>query len=146
MEKSYAAGAGSGLLGGILYGAIAAIWGDITMVSGLIGSNSLAVAWALVLFGGILLGLCFTWWFGSFSTSFSSGLGYGLIHGAIWWILGSIVVMPLVLGISFYDMFRGSNLAYLFANLVYGAVVGLAYVGMTISTTEHYPGSQASHP
>jgi quercetin dioxygenase-like cupin family protein len=72
----------------------------IMMVADVVRSDSLAVAWGVLLLGGVIMGALFGLLLGNRITSVSAGLGWGLLYGVFWWVLGTLLVMPILLGMS----------------------------------------------
>lgn len=53
----------------------------------------------------------------------------GLVYGAVWWVLGGLVLMPAKIGMPLFmvDEMAWKSLA---GHLVYGLLLGLAYSGV----------------
>jgi hypothetical protein len=61
--------------------------------------------------------------------NYGSGLAWGLVYGLIWWFLGPLTIMPLLLGSSLQwelPQIVGSYPS-LIGHLVYGAALALVY-------------------
>jgi len=50
-----------------------------------------------------------------------------MAYGAIWWVLGPLVIMPLMLGMPVFAVDRTSVFS-LMGHLIYGAILGLMAV------------------
>ncbi len=101
----------------------------IMMVAHMARSDSLAVAWVLLLLGGAAMGALFGVLFGSRPARFSAWLVRGSFYGATWWILASLVLMPLVLDMPAFSplttaTMRGGAAVGLVAYLISGAILG----------------------
>ena len=59
------------------------------------------------------------------------GALWGLVYGVIWWVLGPMILMPLLLGmgLQFGAAFTPPMLMSLVGHLAYGLITGLVYVG-----------------
>ncbi|MGH2537075.1 MAG: hypothetical protein ACRDHL_06755 [Candidatus Promineifilaceae bacterium] len=124
------AGAAGGLVGGLALGALMAAMGMLPTVAGLVGSQSAVVGFLVHIAISLFIGATFGLLFGRRSQSYPAGLGWGLLYGAAWWILGPLVLMPLLLGmgLQFGAAFSGPLLMSLMGHLFYGALTGLAFV------------------
>lgn len=133
-SRDYTAGAIGGLLGGIVFGAALAYLGVLPMIAGLVASDSSVVGFIVHLVLSVLIGLVFVWWFGNMAVSYRVGALYGILHGFIWWIAGGLILLPIILGagIQIPNAFSQLNLASLVGHLLYGLVLGLVYVYVTV--------------
>ena len=98
----------SGLVGGVIFGIMMQMMNAPTpeggqmpmmaMVAKVVRSDSMVVGWLYHLFNSAVIGAIFGWLFGTRSHNFSAGLGWGGLYGFVWWILGGLILMPLLLG------------------------------------------------
>ena len=67
--------------------------------------------------------------FGAQSNGYAQGALWGLAYGAIWWVLGPMILMPLLMGMGpqFGAAFTPPLLMSLMGHLIYGVVTGLVY-------------------
>jgi len=70
----------------------------MAMVAQILGSDSLIVAWLYHLFNSAVIGAIFGLLLGGFATSYGRALGWGALYGFAWWILGGLILMPMLLG------------------------------------------------
>lgn len=142
-QKDYRAGAIAGIAGGILFGLVLSSMNLFPAVAGLVGSSSVLAGVVAHLVLSLLIGLVYVWWFGSATVSYGSGAGYGLLYGFIWWILGSLIIFPLVLGmgIQIQSAFSSTSFVLLLGHLLYGLTVGIVYAYVTVERT-HMIGHQ----
>jgi hypothetical protein len=112
-----------GLAGGVVFGALMGAMGMLPMVAGLVGSPS-AVVGFLVHMGAAFGGL-----FGGRIASLPQGAAWGLGYGVIWWVLGPLVIMPLMMGMGLQlgAALSGPMLMSLVGHLLYGGVAGAVY-------------------
>ncbi|MEO5616998.1 MAG: hypothetical protein ABIS67_04450 [Candidatus Eisenbacteria bacterium] len=101
----------------------------MAMVAQVVRSDSLAVGWLYHLFNSAVIGAFFGWWFGGRVHGAGSGLGWGAIHGLIWWVVGGLFLMPLLLGMPVFapltmPMMHPVALGSLLGHLMYGLVLG----------------------
>lgn len=128
----------AGIVGIIVFGLVI---GALTETTSIVGFNYSSVTnWIILLVYGAIVGLAFTWWFGNLAVTTSSGSGYGLVHGLIWWIwwiLGGLFILPLITGMPmFSDAFSSNGLINLLAHLIMGVALGLIYTGTVSRVTE----------
>ena len=131
------AGVGGGLIAGVVFGVFMGALGMLPMVAKLIGSNSAGVGFTVHLVLSAIVGagygLLVSGRRAGFGTSFLAGSGYG----ALWWILGPLTLMPLLLGmgwgVNWSFAAAGKMVPSLFGHLLYGIVLAATYAGLTRS-------------
>jgi len=106
----------------------------IMMVAHMVRSDDFAVAWILLLLGGALMGALFAVLLGGRAAGLRASLATGALYGAVWWILGSLVLMPMVLGMPAFSPLTSATMrggamvglvAYLFSGVILGGVFAL---------------------
>ncbi len=101
------------------------------LVAQLMGSSSLVVGEWLHYLIGIVIGITFGLLFHHDVRGTGPGLVWGLSYGLIWWIIGPMTLMPLLLGVETRPdwSLSAAQAAFsaLIAHLLYGALVGLFY-------------------
>lgn len=107
----------------------------MAMVAQVVRSESLMVGWIYHLFNSAVIGAMFGWWFGSRVHGMGSGAGWGAVHGVIWWVLGGLVLMPMLLGMPVFaplamEMMRPVAMGSLMGHLLYGVVLGGLFAWM----------------
>jgi uncharacterized membrane protein YagU involved in acid resistance len=140
--RSILAGVGAGLAGGIVFGAMMTMMNAPTpdggsmpmmgMVGKIVGSPTLPAGWLYHLFNSAIIGAVFGWLLGGRVVSYSSGAVWGALYGAIWWVLGGLILMPLLLGMPPLAPFIMPGMLMvgmgsLIGHLVYGVLTGLAF-------------------
>lgn len=122
------AGVAGGLAGGIVFGMMMAMMGMLPMIASMVGSSSAWVGFAVHLMISIAIGLGLTLLFGNWLlTGYGRGALVGLAYGAIWWVLGPLLMMPLMLGMPLFTLDMTALLS-LMGHLIYGAILGLTAV------------------
>ena len=101
----------------------------IMMVAHMVRSDNFAVAWTLLLLGGVLMGAVFALLLGGRRAMLRAWLLRGALYCAAWWIAGSLVLMPMVLGMQAFSplttaTMRGGAMVSLAAYLFSGAILG----------------------
>lgn len=129
MRSKVSAGALAGLAAGLLYATIMHVttapmaMGDrrrlIMMVADVVRSDSLTVGWVVLLATGVILGGLFGATLGARASGVGSGMGWGALYGIFWWVVGTLVLMPVLLGMPAFAPLT-------MAPMRFGAAVGLA--------------------
>ena len=89
-----------GLAGSLAFGALMGMMGMLLMVASVVGSQSPVVGFLYHMFNSVIIGADFGLVFGGLSRTYGQGAGWGLLYGAIWWVLGPMILMPLMLGMG----------------------------------------------
>jgi uncharacterized membrane protein YagU involved in acid resistance len=130
LGRRVVAGVVGGIAGGLVFGILMAMMGMLPMVAGLVRSDLPAVGFAVHIVISILIGLGLTVLFGNLLlTGYWRGLIVGLGYGAVWWVLGGLILMPLGLGMQPF-MFDANAFFSLIGHLLYGVVLGVVAVGI----------------
>ena len=134
-------GAYGGLAGGVVFGAMMALMGMLPMIGKLVRHPSAVTAFLVPLVISALIGASFVVIFHGFIRGASGGLGYGLVYGGAWWLLGPLTLMPLMmgmgLGVNWNAAAASQMLPSLVGHLIYGAILGLSYGWLGNRTTSH---------
>jgi uncharacterized membrane protein YagU involved in acid resistance len=123
-------GIAGGLAGGVAFGVMMQMMDMLPMVAMLVGSESVAVGWVVHLGISAVLGAGFGLVGARLIGSWAGGLAGGLAYGAVWWVLGALVAMPLRLGMPTFTL---STMAWqsLIGHLLFGAILGAVAVALT---------------
>ena len=89
-----------GIVGGLVFGIMMAMMGMLPMVASVVGSKAASVGFLYHMFNSVVIGALFGLVFGAFSRGYGQGAVLGLVYGAIWWVLGPLILMPLLLGMG----------------------------------------------
>lgn len=118
-----------GLAGGVVFGMLMAMMGMLPMIASLLGSKSTLAGLMVHLVISAGLGVLFGLVLGQRVERLGTGLGLGALYGLVWWVLGPLVFMPLMLGMGtqFGTAFSGSNLMSLMGHLIFGVILGTVY-------------------
>ena len=136
----------AGLVGGVVFGIMMQMMNAPTpeggqmpmmgMVAKVVHSDSMAVGWIYHLFNSAVIGAIFGWLLGSHSRKFNAGLGWGALYGFVWWILGGLILMPLLLGMPPFAPLqmvpmRPVAMGSLVGHLIYGVILGGSFGMLT---------------
>lgn len=130
--KKFMPALGGGLAGGVVFGAYMGYMGSLPMVAGLVGSDSAAVGFVLHLVLSVVIAFGFCGLFGKKAAG-NPGAGalWGLVYGGVWWLLGPLLLMPLMmgmgLGVNLNAEAATNMLPSLWGHLAYGLILGIVY-------------------
>jgi hypothetical protein len=118
-----------GLVGGLGFGIIMGIGGMLPMVAGLVGASDALVGFIVHMVISAIIGGLFGIALGSQAQNYGSGAAWGLGYGALWWVLGPLVLMPLMMGmgVRFGAALTPPMLMSLGGHLIFGLLTGLVY-------------------
>ena len=126
---NWKAGIYGGLIGGLVFGIMMGMMGMLGMVAKVVRSDSVVVGFIYHMVNSVIIGVLFVPLFGRLASDKGKGLGFGLAYGVIWWFLGPLVLMPLLLGMGIRLSVEGmtSALPSLGGHLIYGGILGILY-------------------
>lgn len=102
------------------------------------------VGWVYHLINNAIIGGLFALVFGGLIRRLRAGVGWGLAYGLIWWVLGGLTLMPLLLGMPAFaplmmPEMRPVALGSLIGHLMYGLILGAMYVWLGGAITRPAP-------
>jgi uncharacterized membrane protein YagU involved in acid resistance len=107
----------------------------------MVGSSSAAVGFLMHLVISAVIGAGFGIVFGRAVESTPRAVGTGAVYGMIWWILGPLTLMPLMLGMGFGSQWNGAGLANampsLMGHVIYGVITGFVYLKLQGGRLHH---------
>lgn len=127
LSRRVTAGAVGGIAGGLVFGMLMAMMGMLPMVASMAGSDSALAGFGIHMMISVLIGLGLVVPFAALLRSYGKGALVGLGYGAIWWVLGPLLIMPAVLGMPLFmvDAMAGASLL---GHLLYGVTLALVAV------------------
>jgi uncharacterized membrane protein YagU involved in acid resistance len=122
-------GALAGLVGGMLFTVVMVQVGFLPTVANLIGSTSALTGFLVHLVIAVLVGVSYGLLFRRQSYDISSALGWGASYGFLWWVLGSLTLLPYLLGATPQWTVGVAVVAFpaLVGHLAYGTGLALVY-------------------
>lgn len=107
----------------------------MAMVAQMVRSDSLAVGWIFLLIMGMAMGAIFAWVLGDRAVRIGGAIVWGALYGVFWWVLGTLVLMPILLGMSVFAplsmaSMRPGAMWSLAAYLVSGPILGAVFAGL----------------
>ncbi|MDQ6648982.1 MAG: hypothetical protein M3Z02_02500 [Actinomycetota bacterium] len=125
--RGLARGTAAGLVGGALFTVVVVQVGDLGRIAGLVGGASTGVGLTVHLFISVVLGASYGVAFRKEGSDGEAALGWGLSYGLLWWLLGGLTLLPVLLGQP--PAWSASAIAAAFPSLIghlaYGAGLGL---------------------
>jgi hypothetical protein len=148
MRSRIGAGIVAGLIAGLVFGVMMQLMTAPTpnggkmpimaMVARVVHSDSLAVGWIYHLFNSALIGAIFGWLLGNRGAGYGAGFGWGAVYGLVWWVLGGLILMPMLLGMPPFaplKMMMPVAIGSLVGLLMYGVILGLLFVWLRSPAT-----------
>ncbi|MBI5649777.1 MAG: hypothetical protein HZC40_04910 [Chloroflexi bacterium] len=126
--KAAQVGAVAGIGGGLVFGAMMAMGGMLPMVGMLVKQENAVVGFMVHLIISAFIGAVY----GSVATrlpaTWLAAIGGGAVNGVVWWILGALILMPLLLGMTQMIFVIGEmQWMSLMGHLVYGVITGALF-------------------
>lgn len=128
--RSLGWGAAASLAGGLLFSLVMVATGVLSDVAGLMGGSSPVLGFGVHLAIGALIGMSYGVLFRHEATDFGSGIAWGMLYGLVWWFLGPLTLLPILLGDSFTwtTEAAGAALPLLIGHLIYGAATACVFL------------------
>ncbi|QHE53577.1 hypothetical protein [Pontibacillus sp. HMF3514] len=114
-----------GIVGGIVFGIMMQMMGKMPMIASLVGGEGLFVGWIVHMIISIIFGVGF----GGFVLSNMNLLGLSFIYGVVIWILGPLLIMPLMMGMgtNFSNAFAPQQLMNLGTHIFFTLLVAIVF-------------------
>ena len=126
------AGLVAGLGGGVVFGMLMALMGMLPMVAGLVKSDSPVVGFVVHMGISAFIGAVYGPFAGRLPASWIAVVIAGAVYGMIWWVLGALIAMPLLLGMSQMVFQIGQpQIMSLMGHVIYGIVTALLFVPLS---------------
>ena len=105
--------------------------GMLPRIAGMVGSSSPVVGFGVHLLISAMIGAGFGVALGSVASTAARSLGAGAAYGMVWWVLGPLTIMPLMMGMGFGTQWTGSAMSSalpsLMGHVLYGLITGFVY-------------------
>jgi hypothetical protein len=123
-------GAVASLAGGLLFSLVMMVIGFLPKVASLVGSTSIALGFVVHMLISAMIGMSYGLLFRHEAPDFGSGVAWGLVYGLIWWFIGPLTLMPVLLGsrFSWTTETASALLPSLIGHLVYGAATAIVFL------------------
>ncbi|MEM9654208.1 MAG: hypothetical protein AAGA65_19090 [Actinomycetota bacterium] len=119
----------SGLIGGAVFTVVMIQIGFLSTVAELVGGESAIVGVVVHLLIASTIGIAYGLLFVRRSHDPGSALGWGVAYGVLWWMLGPLTLLPILLGGGPEWSVAAATDAYpaLIGHIAYGAALGAAF-------------------
>ncbi len=126
-----------GTIGGLVFALIMLVNGTLTdlgmmtlpLIGRLVGHPSAWVGFGVHMLNSGVIGALYVLVFARIEKGMVDGLHYGLMYGAIWWFVGPMTLMPLLLGMEVGSQWTLASVIRTFPSLIghllYGAILGM---------------------
>ena len=145
MRSKTGAGIVAGLLAGVVFGVMMHVISTpmpmggrmpmMTMMARVVRSDSLVAGWIYLLVNSVVMGGIFGLLLGNRAARIGGGLAWGALYGILLWVLGALVVMPLLLGMAAFAPLtmapmRPGAWGSLGAHVLCGLILGGVFAGL----------------
>ncbi|MEA3336296.1 MAG: hypothetical protein U9R25_10330 [Chloroflexota bacterium] len=132
LVSSIIAGAIAGLGGGLVFGMMMAMMGMLPMVAMLVKSQSPIVGFIVHMAISAGIGGVYGLVASRLPQTTGTAIVAGAINGVIWWVLGALILMPLMLGMGDMVLKIGSDQwLSLMGHMIFGVVTGLLFIPLS---------------
>jgi uncharacterized membrane protein YagU involved in acid resistance len=123
-------GAVASLVGGLLFTLVMLVIGFLPKVAGIVGGSSLLLGFVINMAISTLIGMSYGLLFHHEAPDFGSGVAWGLLYGLVWWFIGPLTLMPIMLGgtFSWTTETAAALLPSLIGHLIYGAATAVTFL------------------
>ncbi len=128
--RSLGWGAMASLVGGVLFSGVMASTGALSRVASIVGGTSPVLGFLVHLIISAPIGMSYGVLFQRESPNVGAGVVWGMLYGLVWWFLGPLTFLPIMLGGSFTWTPAAANAALpeLIGHLLYGAATALVFL------------------
>lgn len=122
-------GGAASIGGGLAFTIVMVATTALPVVAGLMGMSGAFEGFLVHMGISILIGAAYGLLFRRDSQSPFAALAWGLIYGMMWWVLGPLTLMPLLLGLPLQWSLQAMTTSFpsLIGHLLYGVVLALGY-------------------
>lgn len=124
MGTRIASGVVGALVAGLVFGAMMQMMGMMATIGGMVGVESAGVGWIVHLMISAFFGLVYGAAVMAVSTRVGANLGLGVAYGVIIWIVGPLLIMPLMMGGEVFSLNQSAMMS-LVGHLVWGGITGV---------------------
>jgi uncharacterized membrane protein YagU involved in acid resistance len=122
-------GAAAGLVGGVAFGIMMGMMNMLPMVGMLVGQENAAVGFFVHMLISAAIGGTYGVVASRLPRTTMTALIAGAVNGFVWWVLGALVLMPLMLGMGAMVLVVGEmQMMSLIGHLIYGVMTGAAFL------------------
>lgn len=132
LSRSVILGVGAGLAGGLVFGVMMAAMGMLPMVGMLVGQDNAVIGFVVHMAISAFIGATFGLIAPRLPASWTARVIGGGIYGIVWWVLGALILMPLMLGMSqMVFVIEQMQINSLIGHILFGVVMGAAFKALS---------------
>lgn len=122
-------GAIAGLAGGAVFGMMMGMMGMLPMVGMLVRQENAITGFIVHMLISAFIGAVYGILAGRFAVNAKTALIGGIINGVVWWVLGALILMPLMLGMAQMVLVIGqAQWMSLIGHIMYGLVTSFVFI------------------
>lgn len=127
--KLATSGAVAGLAGGAVFGMMMGMMGILPMVGMLVRQENAVIGFIVHMIISAFIGAVYGLVAGRFAVTATTALIGGIVNGIVWWVLGALILMPLMLGMSQMVFVIGqTQWLSLMGHIIYGLVTAFVFI------------------
>lgn len=127
--KLATSGAIAGLAGGVVFGMLMAMMGMLPMVGMLVGQENAVIGFIVHMVISATIGAIYGLVAGRFAITATTAFIGGIINGMVWWVLGALILMPLLLGMTQMVFVIGqAQWMSLMGHIIFGLVTAFVFI------------------
>lgn len=147
MHSKIGAGVVAGLLSGLVFGILMHMLTTpmpmaeggrmpmMAMLAQVVRSDNLIAGWVYLLFNSLVVGGIFGYVLGGRAARIGGGLAWGALYSVLLWVLGGLILMPLLLGMAAFAPLtmapmRPGAMGSLAAHVLCGLILGGVFAGL----------------
>jgi hypothetical protein len=128
--RSLGWGALASLVGGLLFSLVMVATGVLPDIANLVGGSSPVLGFVVHMGISTMIGMSYGVLFAYEAPDAGSSVIWGMLYGLVWWFVGHLTLLPILLGESFTwtTEAAGAGLPSLIGHLIYGAALALVFL------------------
>lgn len=128
LTRSIVKGIIGGAVGGVVFGIMMAMQNMLPMVGMLIGQDNAVIGFVVHMLISVFIGATYGVIAPRIPSGWAGALIGGALYGVVWWVLGALIAMPLMLGMNEMVLQVGDmQWMSLMGHVIFGAVMGAVY-------------------
>jgi uncharacterized membrane protein YagU involved in acid resistance len=115
----------AGLIAGLVFGMMMQMSGKISVIAGLVGSSHVFVGWLI----HMLISFVFAIFYLILVNKTEKYILIGIVHGTVIWIIGPLVIMPLMMGkgVMLLEMFSPPLMMSLVTHIFFSLMLAVVF-------------------
>jgi uncharacterized membrane protein YagU involved in acid resistance len=125
-------GAAASVVGGSLFTVIMLVTGSLPRMANVLGGSSLVLGVITSMMISTLIGMSYGLLFRHEAPDAGSAVAWGLVYGLLWWFIGPMTLLPILLGGTFIwtTETAAALLPSLIGHLIYGGATALTFLAL----------------